>query len=103
MKMIRIINKFALPDCCNDPASLVYNILDTETGMLLEDNQSDFTYYIYDMPFSVDSKSGGRYERVIALEFVEVCETDQEDDLNDFGFTLINSHTAHGYKMWQKF
>jgi hypothetical protein len=101
--MIRKVNKFAFLDSCNDPASLAYNILDAETGMLLEENPSDFTYYIYDLPFSVDSKSDGRYERVVALEFVEVCETDQEDNLSDFGFTLINSHTAHGYKMWQKF
>jgi hypothetical protein len=103
MKMIRIVNKFIFPDCCDDPATLAYNILDTKTGMLLEENPSDFTYYIYDLPFSVDGKSDCRYERVIALEFVEVCETDKEDDLSDFGFTLINPHTAHGYKMWQKF
>jgi hypothetical protein len=102
MKMIRNVNKFAFPDCCNDPATLAYNILDTETGMLLEENPSDFTYYIYDLPFSVDSKSSGRYKRVIALDFIEVCETDQEDDLNGFGFTLINNNFK-GYKLWQRF
>lgn len=92
--MIRFVNKYTIP-VVSLPIE-AFNCLDTETNMLIEGGSMQDEYYAYHIGEDTD-----RYQRVIALSFVDVCETDKEDDLSDLGFEYI-SHTVDGLKMWRK-
>ena len=94
--MIRFVNRYTEP-MYHIPASL-FNCLDTETNILIEiDNViPNENYYVFHI-----GKDTDRYKRVIALSYVDICETDQEDDLSDFGFKCIGQ-TFNGHKMWSR-
>mgnify|MGYP003299653393 CR=1 FL=1 len=53
-------------------------------------------YYIYH-----NGKETDRYKRAVALDLVDICETDQEDDLSNFGFHCIEQ-LINEYKKWSR-
>ena len=91
--MIRFVNRYTTAiDCLPDS---VFNCLDTETNMLMENTiMKRECYYPYHLGENTD-----RYQRVVALSFVNICETDKEDDLSSYGFKFIRE-TPNGWKMW---
>lgn len=95
--MIRFINKFIMPteeECL--PAN-TFVCVDTETNMLVNSNiMKPKCYYICH-----NGKETDRYKRAVMLDFVEICETDQEDNLSNFGFHYIEQ-LIDGYKKWSR-
>jgi hypothetical protein len=95
--MIRNVNKFTREkefyECV---PSAIYNAVDIETNELLEDGViKDGIYYIFH-----NGKVSDKYQRVVNLKFVDVCETDLEDDLSVYGFKLIRQMGV--WKRWAK-
>ena len=96
--MIRFVDKF-----CWDRKKYqevpfeAWNCLDTETGKLMSDCviQGE-DYYVYHNGQDTD-----RYKRVIALSFVDICQTDKEDDLSKYGFKLIGQK-LNGLNWWMR-
>lgn len=91
--MIRFVNRYSVP--IEHLPINAFNCLDTETNMIMEDSiLKRECYYVYHI-----GKDTDRYQRVIALSFVNVCETDEEDDLSNYGFKYIRE-IPNGRKMW---
>lgn len=94
--MIRSINKFTYDkefyECI---PSAIYNVLDIETNELMEYGMKYGIYYIFH-----NGEDSDRYQRVVNLRFVDVCETDLKDDLGEYGFKLIRQIGAR--KQWVK-
>ena len=93
--MIRFVNRYSIP--IEQLPISAFNCIDTETNMLMEDSIiKRECYYVYHI-----GKDTDRYQRVIALNFVNVCETNEEDDLSNLGFEYIRQ-TPQGHKMWMR-
>lgn len=84
--MIRFVDKFVWDaDKYNGVPFEAFNCIDTETGMFMDEGiLPNEVYYLYHNGEDTD-----RYQRVIALSFVDVCRTDETDDLSPYGFKLI--------------
>ena len=90
--MIRFVNRYSVP--IEHLPITAFNYLDAETDTLMEEGMKRENYFVYHI-----GKDNDRYLRVIALDFVDVCETDKDDDLSSFGFKYIRQ-TPDGHKMW---
>ena len=93
--MIRMVNLYSFP------VELLpidtFNVIDIKTNLLIEKTiWKPKNYYIYHI-----GKDTDRYKRVINLLYVEMCETDEEDNLSDFNFKLLG-HTPFQRKIWIK-
>jgi hypothetical protein len=96
--MIRIIDKFNHDFCKYDDALLLgaFNVLDTQTNMLMESFFGNPNYYIFH-----NGKDSDRYKRVVNLELVTICHADRGDDLSKYGFKLIG-RSVDGFNRWGK-
>lgn len=92
--MIRFVDRYS----CNTELLPweTFSCLDTETNMLMDNVLEGENYYVYH-----NGKDTDRYKRVIALSFVDVCQTDEEDDLSMFGFELFG-HLPNRRNWWRR-
>ena len=93
--MIRFVNRYSMPMPFL-PIS-IFNVFDIKTNTLMIKDIiiPNENYYIYH-----NGKESDRYKRVIALSYVEVCETDIDDDLSKYGFQLIRHLNER--KIWNR-
>lgn len=77
--MITFVNRFTIPICYLKVDT--YKVVDTETDNAITNSKQ---YYLYHC-----GKSTDRYKRFINLRYVDICETEDEDDLTDYGFIRI--------------
>jgi hypothetical protein len=75
----------------------LFNCLDTKINILMEKDKilPNGDYYIFHI-----GKDTDRYQRVVLLDLIDICETDETDDLSTFGFKCIGY--GYGYKIWKK-
>lgn len=93
--MIRMVNLYSFPIGLL-PID-IFNVIDTKTNLLMEKTIWEAkNYYVYDTGEDTD-----RYKRVINLLYVEMCETDEEDNLSDFNFKHLG-YTPFQRKIWIK-
>lgn len=93
--MIRFVDKYTIP--VESLPIEAFNCFDTETKMLMEDHifKNEY-YYVFH-----NGKDTDRYKRVIALAYVDICQTDPQDDLSRYGFKCIGQK-LNGLKWWMR-
>lgn len=76
----------------------LFNCLDTKINMLMEKDKilPNGDYYIFHI-----GKDTDRYQRVVLLDLIDICETDETDDLSAFGFECIGY--GYRYRLWRKY
>jgi hypothetical protein len=80
--MITFVNKFTRPICYLKEDA--YVVIDTETENTIVTQKQ---YYLYHR-----GKPTDRYKRYINLDYVDVCETEENDNLTEYGFVRINGN-----------
>lgn len=97
--MIRSVNKWYCDQRTHPKLPLsTFNIVDTTTNSFMEPDETGVAkYYLFH-----NRDINDIYKRVVDLNFVEVCETDLEDDLSIYGFELIGNihYSTRILKRW---
>lgn len=93
--MIRVIDKYTC--AAEDVPFEAWNCIDTETKMLMNEGAiKNEVYYVCH-----NGKDSDRYKRVVALKYIDICQTDKEDNLSRYGFKLIGQKLS-GLNWWMR-